>query len=150
MKKLTENSGKLPQNSSKLSDKASATKHPGGRPKKDLEAERMAKINRYFSDTNNAKTIAGIGRCLGYSSALEFVADAKKNKGVLGYALSRIEEVYEIALLSRGSTGAIFALKQLGWADTQKVETEIKADVNLSLEKSLNELAYKLIPVLKD
>ena len=149
MKKLLENSEKLPEISPKSKDNSSIAKHPGGRPKRDPDAEKRAKIDQYFSDSNNSKTISGIGRCLGYSSALEFIADAKKNRGALGYALSRIEELYEIALLGRGSTGAIFALKQLGWADTQRVETEIKANVNLALSESLNELAIRLIPAEK-
>lgn len=82
---------------------------------------------------------------------MDFIADAKKTGGYLGYALSRIEEQYEIALLGRGSTGAIFALKQVGWADTQKVETEVKAvTVNVSLAASLDDLAQLLKPAIEE
>ena len=82
---------------------------------------------------------------------MDFIADAKKNGGYLGYALSRIEEQYEQALLGRGSTGAIFALKQVGWADTQHIETEVKAvSVNISLSASLDELTRKLMPVMEE
>lgn len=85
---------------------------------------------------------------MGFSCALEFIEAAKKNKGNLAYALSKVEERYENELLGRFSTGAIFGLKQLGWADTQHVETEVKAvTVNISLAASLDDLAQVLKPI---
>ena len=69
----------------------------------------------------------------------------------MGYALSLVESRYEGELTGKFSTGAIFALKQLGWADTQKVETEVKAvTVNISLEASLDDLAKVLNPVVEE
>ena len=148
--KPTENLVKTSENPEKpISD--TTGRKLGGRPKKDISDIKKKEIDDYLSRTGSTKTFAGIARHLGYKSTLDFIADAKKNGGYLGYALSRIEEQYEIALLGRGSTGAIFALKQVGWADTQKVETEVKAvSVNISLSASLDELTQKLMPVMEE
>ena len=130
-------------------------KNKGGRPRKDpsqvLDSKLVNKINEYMSGNKDTCTFSQMGHVLGYSCAADFIEDAKKKKGALGYALSLVENRYESELIGKYSVGAIFALKQLGWADTQKVETEVKAvTVNVSLEASLDDLAGILNPIVEE
>ena len=136
-----------PQKPSENPDKT-LVRNVGGRPRKDADADKKKKIDNYFLQENTTKTISGIGRYLGYSGALEFITEAKKTGGYLAYALSKVEENYEINLLGKNSTGAIFALKQLGWKDTQSVETESKSvNVQITLTASLDDVMSRLSPV---
>ena len=111
----------------------------------------LSVIKKYFKEHENDCTYAGIGRLLGYSCAMEFIQDAKKKKGNLGYALSMVEERYEKDLTSKFSAGAIFGLKQVGWADTQILQAETKSvSVNVTLSTSLDELSSKLVPIMPE
>lgn len=158
--KPAQNNTEIIQINSEKIPEASEPKRGRGRPKSDpnkiitqseTEKKQLSLINKYLSDHSDNPTFAGVGRVLGYSCALDFINDAKKNNGPLGYALSKVEERYENELLGKFSTGAIFGLKQLGWADTQKVETEVKAvTVNISLAASLDDLAKVLNPIVEE
>ena len=126
----------------------------GGRPKKDItsvmDSKVIKQIDSYINSNEDNITFASMGHLLGFSCALDFIEAAKKQKGPLAYALAKVESRYENELIGRYSTGAIFALKQVGWADTQKVETEVKAvTVNISLEASLDDLSKVLNPVVE-
>ena len=168
---MTENNSKTIQNNSEIAlnnleknELIAPVKRGRGRPPKaSLPAsdnnhtgitnaenkKQLSIINEYYEGHKSTCTFAGMGRALGYPCALDFISAAKKNKGNLAYALSLVEERYEKDLPTKaGATGAIFALKQVGWADTQKVETEVKAvTVNVSLAASLDDLAKVLHPV---
>lgn len=129
-----------------------------GRPPlfKDPE-EIAAKINSYFEHIKGEKqqtvgdgdlmtetwlrqpepaTITGMALFLGFSSR-QSIYDYEEN-GEFSYAIKsarlRVECEYEKRLSGNSPTGAIFALKNLGWKD--KTET----DMNLSGELALKQI----------
>lgn len=133
-----------------------------GRPKKDESASSSvvpvkdnndynikAKIDKYLNGTEKINwTIAGMARAVGLKSARQFIDFAQKREGAYSYGLLRMEEKGEEFLFTKMYPGAIFLLKQLGWEDTQHVETEVKAvTVNVSLAASLDDLAQILKPL---
>lgn len=125
-----------------------------GRPAKTAEdvADKAIreKVSEYFLSTaEDDWTYSGMARALGFRGAPSFIRAAQQNKGsALSDALSRIEEHYEkMLLMPKISTGAIFALKQVGWDDRQKVEAEVKkVSVEVRLEAGLDDLAKTLNP----
>jgi hypothetical protein len=69
-------------------------------------------------------TFSGLALALGYSSRQSLWENSKSNKPIslpLKKAMLRIEESYEKALRFQTCTGAIFALKNRGWADKSEV-----------------------------
>lgn len=73
-------------------------------------------------------TITGLAIYLGFESR-QSIYDYEKN-GEFSYTIKRarlfIENAYEKELLGKGVTGAIFALKNFGWADKQEVDHTTK------------------------
>lgn len=71
-----------------------------------------------------APAISSLAYFLGFESR-QSVYDYEKS-GEYSYTIKRarlmVEMAYEQALLSRNSTGAIFALKNFGWSDKQEIE----------------------------
>ena len=72
-------------------------------------------------------TITGLCYSLGFESRQSFY-DYEEREG-FSYTIKRarlfIEKEYEEQLSSGNTIGAIFALKNMGWIDTQKTNTEI-------------------------
>lgn len=70
-------------------------------------------------------TVTGLALFLGFCGRKTL--DDYANKEMFGYIIKRaklrVENGYERALYSQGNTGAIFALKNMGWKD--KTETDI-------------------------
>lgn len=70
-------------------------------------------------------SLTGLALFLGFESR-QSVYDYEKKNTDFSYAIKRarlrVEASYEQALFSRASTGAIFALKNLGWSDKQEVD----------------------------
>jgi hypothetical protein len=68
-------------------------------------------------------TITGLAYFLGFESRQSFY-DYEKNE-VFSYTIKRarlkIESNYEQSLFNKNPTGSIFALKNLGWKDTQDI-----------------------------
>ena len=100
-----------------------------GRPLKFATPEELqAKIDEYFDNAKDADgnfkrvTITGLAlhldttrdTLMDYQGRDEFSDTVKKAK-------LRVENFYEEHLMSRSVTGAIFALKNFGWKDTQEV-----------------------------
>ena len=84
-------------------------------------------------------TITGLALFLGFESR-QSVYDYEKN-GLFSYTIKearlRVENGYEKALLSRNSTGAIFALKNFGWSDKQEVtNTNVNMNVEVTKEEA--------------
>ena len=71
-------------------------------------------------------TIAGLALFLGFDSRQAFDVQEAKGKfaAILKRACLRIEAVYEEKLHMQSSSGAIFALKNLGWNDTAAAKTK--------------------------
>ena len=98
---------------------------PGGRPLKFKTPEIMQElIDKYFKSKPRSEwTITGLALALdtdritliNYEGKPEFINTIKKAKMM-------VEDSYEDDLKKSGRTGTIFALKNFGWADTQKLE----------------------------
>lgn len=85
-------------------------------------------------------TITGLALFLGFESR-QSVYDYEKN-GEFSYTIKRarlhVENMYEQALLSKNSTGAIFALKNFGWTDKQEI---VNTNYNHDEDINYNELS---------
>lgn len=85
-------------------------------------------------------TVTGLALALGFATRESFRQAMLSANGryalVLTRAYSRIEEAHEENLYNPGSTGSIFALKNIaGWTDKQEVKQDIVADVSTKIEK---------------
>lgn len=80
-------------------------------------------------------TVSGLGLWLGFSDRRSFYnyADRKKDKEEFAHIVKKaiyyIEMQYEQLLESKGATGAIFALKNMGWKD--KIEQEVTTNQSI-------------------
>lgn len=134
--------------------------HAGGRPPKYKNARDMQKkIDEYFANpeyrTVTTKTgelveipvytITGLVLYLGFCDRRSFYDLEKQEKfsHTIKMARTRIENEYEKMLNNVSCTGAIFALKNLGWADKQEV-IATNANVNVTDEKTINDVIEKL------
>ena len=73
-------------------------------------------------------TITGMALFLGFCSRQSFY-DYEKKEGftyTVKRARLRVEESYEDHLFGKSSTGAIFALKNMGWTDKMEVESTVE------------------------
>lgn len=96
-----------------------------GRPPVFETVEAFAiKATKYFTSTPKSKwTINGLVLYLGFSDRQSLYDYQKKEEftGIVKHCRTMIEMAYEEKLSSKSVTGAIFALKNMGWRD--KVET---------------------------
>ncbi len=99
-----------------------------GRPPKYSDVEKLSdSIDKYFKICEEKKrnpSITGLALYLGFESRQSFY-DYEKNEEysyTIKKARLRIENMYEEKLLSNTVTGAIFALKNLGWSDKQEID----------------------------
>jgi len=96
-------------------------------PKYKTPEELQKKIDEFFQETEEEKpkiTITGLCYHLGFSSRQSFYDLEEKEEFTytIKKARLRVEMFYEELLLSRATTGAIFALKNLGWSDRQEID----------------------------
>lgn len=119
----------------------------GGRPPMYNTAEELQhKIDDYFNNGVRTKTvlvgkdkepmelpvptITGLAYYLGFESRQSFY-DYEKKEGFT-YTIKRarlfIEVEYEMQLSVGNTTGAIFALKNMGWIDSQKLDHSNNGD----------------------
>ncbi len=135
-------------------------KRPEGRPAKFTDAELFAqKVDEYFKTTGytiakledgaaatgpdgkpiiiqSVPTITGLALHLGFESRQSIYDYAEKGEFayVIKKARLRIEAFVESDLLTtRSPTGAIFWLKNHGWADKTEVDNNIHTDEGLTL-----------------
>lgn len=98
----------------------------GGRPRKYNTAEELQEaIDAYFEETKDV-TITGLALFLGFESrqSLYDYAEQEQFSYIIKRAKFKVEHAYELRLINSSSpTGAIFALKNMGWKD--KTEREI-------------------------
>ncbi len=98
----------------------------GRPPKYKTPKEMEKKIDEYFAQ--GGKTITGLVLHLGFADK-QSLYDYQENKPdftcLIKNARTRVEYEYEKALMDKElkPTGAIFALKNMGWKDKQEVET---------------------------
>ncbi len=96
----------------------------GGRPPVFSSPKEMSKkITAYFNKFEK-HTITGLCLFLGFESRQSFYDYVEKEE--FSYIVKRarlvIENGYEERLSENGPTGAIFALKNMGWADKQEYD----------------------------
>ena len=99
-------------------------KHPGGRPPKFETPEQLEQACGEYIEANGLNlTITGLAMYLGFDSRQSLYDYEKRPEFsyIIKAARLAVENSYEKSLRSVSVTGAIFALKNMGWRD--KVET---------------------------
>lgn len=97
-----------------------------GRPRTYETADELqSEVDLYFSSKEwNDYTLTGLAFFLGFDSR-QSLYDYEKNPE-FSYIIKRarllVEASYEMKLQGQSCTGAIFALKNMGWKDKQEVE----------------------------
>lgn len=115
----------------------------GGRPKiyesaKELERE-CAKYFEYLVENKKNPTITGLALFLGFNSRgmlyqYRDKAGYEEFSLIIKRAMLCVESGYEDALHTFKYGGAVFALKNMGWADKQEIDNKVsimKADLKL-------------------
>ena len=110
-------------------------KNKGGRPPKfntpeELEGVIKAYFDslKYIDDNNNEQmqpsTITGLALALGFCDRQSLYDYEKREEFscIIKTARLMVENSYEKQLLTRGCTGSIFALKNMGWKDKQEID----------------------------
>jgi len=140
---------------------------PTGKPfKKPLEFETPQElydaINGYFENCPDTvrkagldgdmyeiptPTFAGLLLHLGFAKRSTYYDYGKRADfaWVVDYGRLLIEKQYETMLRSSNCTGAIFALKNFGWKDTQDITIEQKSKSKEEIEAELSRLIGKII-----
>lgn len=105
----------------------------GGRPAHfEIPEEFEKEVDNYFSFmfASEKPTITGLCLFLGFESRQSFY-DYEKRDG-FSYAVKkarlRIENVYEKNLHGTQPAGSIFALKNMGWTDSQSIDHTTQGD----------------------
>lgn len=80
-------------------------------------------IDEYFAN-NKYATITGLALYLGFCDRQSLYDYEKKPEYscMIKEARLRVESCYEATLYTKNPTGAIFALKNMGWKDKQETE----------------------------
>jgi hypothetical protein len=110
-----------------------------GRPLLYKNAKELQKeIDRYFATkelTDLPFSITGLAYSLGFVSRQSFYdyENYPVFSDTVKKARLRIEMFYEEQLLSKNTTGAIFALKNFGWSDKQEITHEIKNELPFNI-----------------
>ena len=114
------------------------------KPIYDNPEEMQNAIDAYFA-SEGKKTISGLAYHLGFESRQSFYdyEDRPDYSYTIKRARLRIEMTYEQALQGSQCTGAIFALKNLGWKDKSEVE-QSGSVTNLNITVDSNETAVEL------
>lgn len=100
-----------------------------GRPRIYNSADELQnEVDNYFNNTEQQNiTITGLALHLGFESRQSFY-DYEKNEEfsyIIKRARLKVELAYEWRLNSNSCTGAIFALKNMGWKDKQEVDASV-------------------------
>ena len=114
-------------------------KDVGGRPRKIATPEKFdALVDAYVShcaEEHKPMTLTGLVLALGFSDKTSFY-DYENYEGFshsVKRARSFIELGYEMRLFEASCTGAIFALKNMGWKD--KLEHDVQGDLVVNIKR---------------
>jgi hypothetical protein len=110
---------------------------PAGRPPTYNTAEELeAAINKYFESSFKI-TISGLAYHLGFESRQSFYDYEEKPEFtyIVKRARVRVEMSYEERLQENACTGAIFALKNMGWKDKTEVDNRYPDGVRIKHER---------------
>ena len=105
----------------------------------DAVVDRIVEYFQELAATGMKMTFCGLALALGYSSRTSLWENANAGNPIsepIKIAMLTIEAFYEGRLTSAACTGAIFALKNRGWEDTRKVETEKPEAVHVYLPEN--------------
>lgn len=83
------------------------------------------KASEYFNtNEDKAWTITGLALFLGFCDRQSLYDYQKKEEfsGIVKYCRTMIEMAYELKLSGNSVTGAIFALKNMGWKDKTEID----------------------------
>lgn len=120
----------------------------GGRPRMYKSVSEMMKvIDEYFeycspkTDTDTGilqmeyPSVTGLALYLGFAAreGLYEYRDRQEFSYLIKRALLKVEMHYETTLNYKNATGAIFALKNMGWSDKQ--ETEHSGEIKITVEE---------------
>lgn len=112
-----------------------------GRPAKyETPEELQQKVDEYFEfvkSENEPTTITGLVLFLGFADR-QSLYDYGEREGfscIIKTARTRVEHGYERCLFADKPTGAIFALKNMGWKDKTEQEITMDANMNVSMSK---------------
>lgn len=96
----------------------------GTRQKFDTPEQLAAAINAYFADNPaNSHSLTGLALAVGTSrKTLDNYAKNPLFKDTIDEARLIVENSYEMRLTGKSYKGAQFALKNLGWDDTNRLE----------------------------
>jgi hypothetical protein len=109
-------------------------KNPVGAPPMYKDPSELAsKIQEYFDslkETREPETITGLAYFLGFESRQSFYDYEAKPEFTYTVKRARlaIEGAYEARLHGNSNAGAIFALKNFGWIDTQAIDHTSKGN----------------------
>jgi hypothetical protein len=110
-----------------------------GRPPIYSSADELeAKVEDYFAlEPLQNQTITGLALWLGFESRQSLYDYEKVDQFsyIVKRARLRIEHAYEVKLNSSSCTGAIFALKNMGWKDKTEQEVKMDGGVNLNFRR---------------
>jgi hypothetical protein len=110
-----------------------------GRPATYQSAEELqSKVDEYFETFDlKQRTITGIALYLGFESRQSFYDYEKMDEFsyIIKRARLQVEHAYECKLSDGNCTGAIFALKNMGWKDKTEQEVKMDGGVNLNFRR---------------
>jgi hypothetical protein len=101
-------------------------KHAGGRPPKFETPEQLKQAcDEYIANNSPLLTITGLAMYLGFCDRQSLYDYEKRDEFscIIKEARLAVENSYELSLRTVSVTGAIFALKNMGWKD--KTETAL-------------------------
>ena len=92
----------------------------------DLKPQKFEnKVKRYF-EGEGSYTFSGLFLFLGISkSKYQKLKKDPEYKDAIDYAQAKMEQQYEEKLMGTSPTGAIFALKNMGWSDQAKIDLAV-------------------------
>lgn len=106
----------------------------GRPPTFETPAEFATKASEYFTaNERNSWTITGLVLHLGFSDRQSLYDYQKKEEfsGIVKHCRTMVEMAYEHKLSTSNVTGAIFALKNMGWKD--RTEMDIRTPEGLTI-----------------
>jgi len=112
------------------------SENKGGRPRIIKTPEEFTeKVDLYIAecgDTDTPITWTGLALSLGFCSrqSIDEYLNYDGFSDPVKRAKSLVESAYEKRLAGNSPTGAIFALKNMGWKDKSEVDTNLKATID--------------------
>lgn len=102
-----------------------------GQPLKFETPDALKKVlDAYFKETPFEQwTMTGLALAAGSKKTLQNYQAKPEYTEIVDHARLRVENSYEVSLRTKACTGAIFALKNMGWSDKQEIETDGKLEI---------------------